>query len=599
MKKLIFVSLIATFFACENVTQEANKTTLGLQTKKFDKFKESFVAGLWKQNPLWATSVGFHDYDHILPLPNEENARKHLHWSQGQINELSSFQVNELTDGDKVDFYLIKNYLESQVFYEEELKSYCWDPSEYNLGGAFFEVINYREKSLEKRLEAIYEKLNQITEYYVFAKQRLENPTLEHTQLAIQQLEGSKRIFQESLLDSLHKSSKPKEFQIAFTKKVDNAILAIDQFIRHLQNEILPKAETNGRSFRIGKELFEKKFAFQIQSNYSAQEIFEAAVEEKSKLHDQMFRLSEMLWEKYFQEEEKPGSRLGQIKMLIDEVAKKYVNRDSFLSGVRQQIPQLEKFVKENNLLSLDTEKPLVVRETPAYMRGFAGASISAPGPYDKNAETYYNVTPLDHYTEEEAESYLKEYNHYVLQILNIHEAIPGHYTQLVYSNQSPSIVKSILGNGAMIEGWAVYAERMMLEAGYGGEEMEMGLMYYKWNLRTVCNTILDYGVHVNNFTQADAMHLLMKEAFQEKAEAMAKWKRARISQVQLSSYFAGYYEIMQLRDERKLELGEKFELKTFHEQFLSYGSAPVKYIRLLMLNTGKNIKEEKLKKAT
>jgi uncharacterized protein (DUF885 family) len=226
-------------------------------------------------------------------------------------------------------------------------------------------------------------------------------------------------------------------------------------------------------------------------------------------------------------------------------------------------------------------------------MRGVAGASISAPGPYDKDAETYYNVTPLDHYTKEEAESYLREYNDFVLQILNIHEAIPGHYAQLVYSNQSPSMIKSILGNGAMVEGWAVYTEKMMLEAGYGGDQLEMGLMYYKWNLRTVCNTILDYGVHANNISEEDAMRLLTKEAFQQKSEAIGKWRRARLSQVQLCSYFTGYYEIMQLRDEMRELLGEQFDLKAFHEEFLSYGSAPVKYIRMLMLEKVRQNQEE------
>lgn len=113
-----------------------------------------------------------------------------------------------------------------------------------------------------------------------------------------------------------------------------------------------------------------------------------------------------------------------------------------------------------------------------------------------KNGTAYYNVGTLEGWEPERAESYLREYNKYVLQILNIHEAIPGHYVQLVYSNKSPSIIKSVFGNGAMIEGWAVYSELMMLENGYGDNEPEMWLMYYKWNLRATCNTILDIGVH-------------------------------------------------------------------------------------------------------
>ena len=175
-------------------------------------------------------------------------------------------------------------------------------------------------------------------------------------------------------------------------------------------------------------------------------------------------------------------------------------------------------------------------------MAGLAGASISSPGPYDKNGNTYYNVGSLNGWDKERAESYLREYNHYILQILNIHEAIPGHYTQLIYSNQSPSLIKSILGNGAMVEGWAVYTERMMLENGYGAPagstepEPEMWLMYYKWNLRSTCNTILDYSVHVKNMSKEDAIKLLTREAFQQKAEAEGKWRRVSLSQVQLCS---------------------------------------------------------------
>ncbi|MGK4568308.1 DUF885 domain-containing protein [Flavobacterium sp. 3HN19-14] len=203
--------------------------------------------------------------------------------------------------------------------------------------------------------------------------------------------------------------------------------------------------------------------------------------------------------------------------------------------------------------------------------------------PYDKNANTYYNVGSLSGWPAEKAESYLREYNDYILQILNMHEAIPGHYTQLVYSNQSPSIIKSIFGNGAMVEGWAVYTELMMLESGYANSD-EMWLMYYKWNLRTTCNTILDNSVHTKDMTKEAAMELLTKEAFQQQAEAEGKWRRVTLTQVQLCSYFTGYSEIYDLRNEVKVKMGDKFKLKQFHEKFLSYGSAPVKYIRDLML---------------
>ena len=143
-----------------------------------------------------------------------------------------------------------------------------------------------------------------------------------------------------------------------------------------------------------------------------------------------------------------------------------------------------------------------------------------------------------------------------------------------------------------MIEGWAVYTERMMLENGYDGDRgpdskeasPEMWLMYYKWNLRSTCNTILDYSVHTRDMSQADAMRLLKTEAFQQATEAEGKWKRVSVTQVQLDCYFTGYTEIYEFRQELMDRLKDKFNLKQFHEKFLSYGSAPVKYIREMML---------------
>jgi len=584
MKNLFYFICFAGLLACGNQKEKTAETAV--KTQDFEKFKADFIDAMWAMNPISASYQGVHEYDDKLPIPDEARKLVELKFAKNWLARLNAFDYLQLNEADKIDFHLIEDDLKNTSFYINDFKGAEWNPASYNIGGAFFQVINYQKHSLNKRLENITAKLDHVTAYYAQAKKNIKKPTKVHTKLAIQQVEGSKSIFNKTLLDSLNASTKEEEFKKEFKLKIEKTIAAIDDYKSFLQTEYIDNLADLSifRSFRIGKELYGRKFDAEIQSAYTAGEIFQAAIEEKGDLHDKMFRLSDMLWEKYFGEQEKPGRRFDQIQMVINEVAKTHAHRDSFVSSIRQQIPELVAFVNENDLLTLDPKKPLIVRETPEYMRGFAGASISAPGPYDADADTYYNVTPLDHYTDEEAESYLREYNNFTLQILNIHEAIPGHYTQLVYSNQSPSLIKSLLGNGAMIEGWAVYAERMMLEAGYGGDQLEMGLMYYKWNLRTVCNTILDYGIQVMEYTEEDAMQLLMDEAFQEKSEAEGKWRRARLSQVQLCSYFTGYYEIMQLRTEMEEKMGDNFDLKTFHEEFLSYGSAPVKYIRTLML---------------
>jgi len=578
MKKL-FVSIItiSLLFSCRESTKATADENLD---KKFDKYKDGFVTALWEIYPGWASGVGYHKLDSILVVPDGEEHKRQLDFANAQLDSLKQYNLQSLSDNNKTDFHMIKNQMESILFYINELKSYEWNPSDYNVCGSFAEILNGKYDSPEVRLRAFNVKMNTVPAYYEAAKKNIKNPTIEHTELAIAQNLGGSSVFEADLNAALEKSKLSAEEKKEMLKKAKIALTAIKDYadwLKSLQNK-------SPRSFRLGSELYAKKFNFDIQSGYSADEIYKIALDHKQDLHYKMFDLADKLWSKYKGDAPKPTQKLDLIKQVIDEISLKHTTPEKFQSEIEKQIPELTAYVKAKDLLYIDPSKPLVVRKEPAYMAGVAGASISAPGPYDKNANTYYNVGSMSGWTAENSESYLREYNDYILQILNIHEAIPGHYTQLVYSNQSPSIIKSIFGNGAMVEGWAVYAEKMMLESGYKNSD-EMWLMYYKWNLRTTCNTILDISVHTKNMSKEAALNLLTKEAFQQQAEAEGKWKRVTLSQVQLCSYFTGYTEIYNLREEIKKQQGDKFNLKQFHEKFLSFGSAPVKYIKELMLS--------------
>ncbi|MBX2846216.1 MAG: DUF885 domain-containing protein [Saprospiraceae bacterium] len=550
----------------------------------FSDFSEDFVDEMWRLNPISATYNGFHAYDDELPIPNAARRADLAAAYQKQLDQLKKIDFEALSNSDKVDYKLIENQLESNLWYREAFKSYEWNPSNYNLGGAFFYVFKDEAKSLDERLAVIDTKLTAVPEYYEAAKANIKNPTKEHTDLAIAQVASSLDVLKNSVLDSVAISSISPALKASIETKVSHAEAAVNDYVAFLKEMRASKADNDFRSFRIGSALYSKKFDLDINSGLSAEQLFAKALEAKGVAHTKMQELALRLWPKYFPGTEKPEG-LEAVAQLIKKISESHTSKTGFVEEVRRQIPELEAFVKEKDLIYLDPNKPLVVRETPKYMRGVAGASVSAPGPYDKDAETYYNVTPIDDWSDEQAESYLREYNDYMLQILNIHEAIPGHYTQLVYSNESPSLIKSLLGNGAMIEGWACFSERMMLENGYGDgpTKDEMMLMYYKWNLRIICNAILDYGIHNLDWDREKVMDLLVNEAFQEDAEAEGKWKRATLSQVQLTSYFTGLTEIYDFKEEEKARLGDAFSIKAFNEEFLSFGSAPVRLIKELM----------------
>ena len=570
-----------------NSTSEATKTT-NLDSS-FTQLSNRFIESLWKIYPGWASGLGNHAYDTVLIIPSEANRKKELLFCENYLDTFSYFNPKDLNESNKTDKALIENFLNSTKWSITEFKSYEWNPAEYNFGGSVADILNNKKEKPELKVQHAIQKLKQIDKYYASAKATIKNPTKEHTELAIMQLNGTIDYFTTSLNDSIKKTKLDDAKKQELLNEVVKVNASVSGFVSYLDSIL--KNTTTFRDYRIGKTLYAEKFKYDIQSNYTSVEIYNKALKRKSELLNEMDVISKKLWSKYFKTKNYPADSKAAIKQLITAISKTHVERSKFQQEIERQIPILTEFVRKKDLLYLDPKKPLVVRKEPEWMAGVAGASISSPGPYDKEGDTFYNVGSLAAYSEEEAESYLREYNKYILQILNIHEAIPGHYAQLVYSNQSPSLIKSIFGNGAMIEGWAVYTERMMLEEGWAKnteingsvEEDEMWLMYCKWHMRVVCNTILDYSLHNLNMSKEEGLNLLMIEAFQEKAEAEGKWKRATLTQVQLCSYFTGYSEIHDLREAIKQKQGKAFDLKKFHERFLSFGSAPVSEIKLLM----------------
>ncbi len=575
-KKAAVVGATATAAAVAAVATENSRD------RTMNYLSGQFLTNLWRLDPESAISAGKYDGAANLTIPDAASRQRQLAFIDEWLEKFGKLDGSKMSDKQRTDLALLTNKLQSDRWYLTTFREFEWNPAMYNVASSIDFILNTEYASQPQRLRTLLKRIATVPQYYVAARASIVNPTREHTQLAIAQSAGVL-----SVLDDLNKAAQasiltPTEKQL-YNARITAARTAVQGYAAWLTEQDAALAQNGARSFRIGKELYEQKFNYDIQASVSAEQMYQKALAAREKLLEHMDSLSDELWVKTMGNVAKPQDRTAKIGMVIDKLSSNHVAPADFVPEIRRQIPQLQEWVTSHNLLTMDPQKPLVVRETPPYQRGVAGASIEAPGPYRPQDRTYYNVTPLDGETPEQAESSLREYNHWILQILNIHEAIPGHYTQLIYANKSPSLVKSIFGNGAMIEGWAVYGERMMLESGYGNNEAEMWLMYSKWNLRSVTNTILDYSVHVLGMTEAQAIDLLTRQAFQTRREATEKWRRVQLSSVQLTSYFSGYSEIMDLREQRKQALGSRFVLKDFHEQFLSYGSAPVKVIRELM----------------
>src|SRR3569833_1493649 len=424
-KTILFISIAILFLTCKK-DSSVGPMQGSVDDASFNAYEQKFLDDFWKLNPDWATSVGYHKYDSVLLVPSKQNREKLLKFVKVQLDSLGRYNPSTFLQTNKMDHAILENQMNYMQWQIEQLKQYEWDPSSYNVTGTFAYILNEHYAPLSKRLTSFYQRMAVIPAYYKEAVKQIKNPVPELTNLAIEQLQGGMSVFEGDFADSLKKTNIPegtKKLMLDRAKLSADAIKGFADFLKNMKNDKL-------RSFRLGKDLYEDKFKYDIQAGETAQQIYNAAVDRKNYIHHEMAKLTIKLWPKYCGTTPMPTDTLEMIRKMIDTLSINHVKPEDFQTSIEQELPKLTAFVQQKDLLTIDPSKPLKVRKEPGYMAGVAGASMSSPGPYDSGQNSYYNVGILAGWPPVKAESYLREYNNYILQILSIHEAIPGHYVQ-------------------------------------------------------------------------------------------------------------------------------------------------------------------------
>ncbi len=280
--------------------------------------------------------------------------------------------------------------------------------------------------------------------------------------------------------------------------------------------------------------------------------ILDAADREYAAVRGEMVRLAKQLWPAWRPDQPPPDDDGVLVRGVLDAIADEHRDADDLIDFCHEEQARIEAFCAERDLIGL-ADEPLDIRWTPVFLRAFGGAMLISPGPLDKGLTTFFAITPIpDDWTPEQRESYLREDNDRMLRLLAIHEAVPGHYLQGVYANRSTSLARSVFQSGLFAEGWAVYVTQVMMDAGYGADDPALLLVHWKFYLRSVTNAMIDARIHCDAMTEDEAVALMVDGGFQEEAEARNKYRRARLSSTQLSTYFAGSLEMWDIELEAR-----------------------------------------------
>jgi uncharacterized protein (DUF885 family) len=562
----------------------------GLQADvRFDALAARFVDEMPAYSPVGATQLGDHRFDSELDQVDDAARAAQSGFYERYRVDLATIDRDGLSRANKIDAELLRHEIETQIWSLDELQSWAWNPLEYTelAGSAIYGLLAREFAPLEERLISVEARLRQLPRFFEQARGSLEParvPTV-HAETALRQHAGLMSLVDTMVVPALD------EVSPALRDRLESAIAvartAADEQQAWLESELLPSAQAE---FRLGAELFDRKLSLTLNSALTRAEIRVRAEREYAGVREAMYEVASAVYKSkypYVELPDQPEEALKQavIRAALEDAYQRLPDRDELVAAATAALEQTTAFVIENDLVSVPDD-PIEIVLMPEFQRGVAVAYCDSPGPLDVGQKTFYAVAPLpEDWTAEQDRSFLREYNLLSIEDLTIHEAMPGHYLQLAHSNRYPSVLRAVLSSGTFIEGWAVYAERTMIAEGYLEDDPLMRLINLKWYLRTVVNAIIDQAIHVDGMTRDEAMRLMIEGGFQEEREAAGKWTRAQLTSTQLSTYFVGYQEHIDLRREAEARSQEAFSLKAYHDEVLSYGSPPGKYVRALVLD--------------
>ncbi|KOO84522.1 DUF885 domain-containing protein [Stenotrophomonas maltophilia] len=544
----------------------------------------------WMQlSPVSATQIGDHRYDSELDDLSAAGQQKTVDAYKALLGELDKIDVAKLGRENQVDAAILRNQLQSEIWNAEVLQSGKWDPQLYNgvAGSAIYGLMAREFAPLPERLKSATARMEKLPAIFAQARENLDPARVPkiHAETVAKQNKGILSIVDTFITP--HIGELPQADQQRLQAAIEGLKKAVDEQQTWLDKTLVPNAKGD---FRIGAEKYDQKLKFALNSSLSRQQIGERARAELTRVRQDMYGIAQTVLKDKPEAPEMPAQPTDEQQQKAIEAALElaYADkpaRDKVVDDAKAALAQSTAFVREHDLMTLP-DAPVDIILMPEFQRGVAVAYCDSPGPLDKNLKTFYAVSPIpDDWNEKQVDSFLREYNSRMIHLLSIHEGTPGHYLEGWHSAKFPSTLRAVLRSGLFAEGWAVYTERMMQEQGYLNNDPLFHLVQLKFYLRTISNAILDQGVHVDNWDREKAMHLMTHDAFQQESEAAGKWVRAQLTSAQLPTYFVGAQEHFDTRKAVQEKLGDKFNLKAYHEQMLSYGAPPVRFARQLMLD--------------
>ncbi len=502
------------------------------------------------------------------PWPNlsSEKLAKEKAELQQISNRLAELNASQLSPPDKINIDLLDLIVKDRL-YHLDFQSHLFPLNSEGgfLAGIVYALQNQRIQSAEDYTK-FKEKLLALPAYLETRKAQM--------QLGQQQGKSSPKIVVENcikLVEGVLNTPKADLFflngvrgqegrQEEITTIVDQQILlAYQNFNQFLKTEYLPKApqKVGIAGISEGKDFYEQRVKFFTTFDISPKEVFDIGQQEVKRIRGEMQAIIEELkFEGSFADflaflRTDPQFYPKTPKALLQQAAWITTEMQGKLPQYFGKLPRM----------------PLTVKPVPAALApNYTGGRYS-PGSYQNNRAGQYWVNTYK----------LESRPYYVLPALSLHEGVPGHHLQNMLAAEMDNMpeFRQQTYLSAFGEGWGLYSEFLGKEAGiYKTPYEDFGrLTYEMWR---ACRLVVDPGMHYMDWTREQAVEFMASNTALSMHEVNTEIDRYIGWPGQAVSYKIGELKIRELRKLAEKELGDKFDIRTFHDTVLANGSVPL-----------------------
>lgn len=542
-----------------------------IATEPLHHFVDDYLAYLHETNPTGATVDGVHQFDDHLEDLSRAAIDTHVQNLSSFARRLASMNNESLTASERIERPWIASHIQGRLHEFERVRTWERNPQYYVelLSASLATQVLFEYAPAEQRARRVLSKLRQTPRLMASARDNVKDPPGIYIKNSLETLRGTRHFIENDL---------PKAFLEVddlgllgdLADAQGEAISAIASYAEFLETELAPRARS---SFRLGPEKFAEKLRLDEGIDVPLERLLDIGLRELNRVQEEFRRVAGRI---------EPGDPVE----VWARVKERRQPADGIVAAAQQQIDEILAFIRRRDLVSLPHSEPVIVAATPEFCR-WTFASMWTPGPFEpKPSWAYYYVTEADPaWPAERRLDHQRDLCEPLLWSISIHETYPGHFLHFNHLRrvQSKARRSLMMASVAFVEGWAHYAEHMMVEAGFGKDDPAIRLGQLAEALIRIARLIVSIRLHAEDLSVEQCVRFFRDEAFLEEGSARREAERGTFDPG-YGVYAAGKLMLLKLREDAKTEASGKFSLRQFHDTLLGNGVATFNVHRQLML---------------